>query len=126
MQSSNILTIQRVSAEDRARIEAVDPAIQLIDAGGWYDGEIRETWPAFISTRYLPPNAMGSGTREAKCRRLATRLLDGRNSSQPFWPSSTSKRTNSELRGAHACCDLRRWRDRRMHGLFSESPRDLM
>ena len=43
MQRINVLSIQRVSAEDRARIEAVDPAIQLIDAGGWYDGEIRET-----------------------------------------------------------------------------------
>ena len=37
----NVLSIQRISAEDRAKIEAVDPAIELTDAGGWYDGEIR-------------------------------------------------------------------------------------
>jgi phosphoglycerate dehydrogenase-like enzyme len=67
----NVLSIQRVSTEDRAKIEAVDPIIQFIDAGGWYDGEIRETWPAFTSARYLAPNAMGSGTREERDRLLA-------------------------------------------------------
>jgi hypothetical protein len=29
MQSINVLSIQRISAEDRAKIEAVDPAIEL-------------------------------------------------------------------------------------------------
>ena len=43
MQRINVLTIQRITAEDRVKIEAVDPAILLTDAGGWYDGEIRET-----------------------------------------------------------------------------------
>ena len=47
MPEINVLSIQRISAEDRAKIEAVDPTIELTDAGGWYDGEIRETWPAF-------------------------------------------------------------------------------
>ena len=64
MQTINILSIERISAEDRAKIEAVDPRIQLTDAGGWYDGEIRETWPAFASARYLAPGATGAGSRE--------------------------------------------------------------
>jgi hypothetical protein len=67
----NVLSIQRISAEDRAKIEAVDPLIELTDAGGWYDGEIRETWPAFTSARYLAPGATGSGTREERDRLLA-------------------------------------------------------
>ncbi len=71
MQRINVLSIQRVSPEDRAKIEAVDPAIQFIDAGGWYDGEIRETWPAFTLARYLAPNDIGSGTREERDRLLA-------------------------------------------------------
>ena len=71
MQRINVLSIQRTSAEDRAKIEAVDPAIQLTDAGGWYDGEIRETWPPFTSARYLAPGAIGSGTREERDRLLA-------------------------------------------------------
>ena len=71
MQRINVLSIQRISAEDRAKIEAVDPAIELTDAGGWYDGEYRETWPAFTSARYLAPGATGSGTREERDRLLA-------------------------------------------------------
>jgi hypothetical protein len=47
MSTINVLTITRVSAEDRAKIEAIDPAIKLTDAGGWFDGEIRDTWPPF-------------------------------------------------------------------------------
>ena len=71
MQTINVLSIQRISAEDRAKIEAVDPAIELTDAGGWYDGEIRETWPAFTTARYLAPGATGSGTRQERDRLLA-------------------------------------------------------
>lgn len=66
-----VLSIQRISAADIATIEAVDPAVQLIDAGGWFDGEIRDTWPAFTVGRYLAPNAAGSGTREERNRLLA-------------------------------------------------------
>src|SRR5580700_2873208 len=69
MQTINVLSIERISAEDRAKIEAVDPAIQLTDAGGWYDGEIRETWPAFASARYLAPGATGAGSREERSAR---------------------------------------------------------
>ena len=71
MPSVDVLSIQRISAADRARIEAVDPAIRLTDAGGWFDGEIRETWPAYAASRYLPPNATGTGTREDRDRLLA-------------------------------------------------------
>src|SRR5262249_11564551 len=71
IQRINILSIQRISAEDRAKIEAVDPLVELTDAGGWYDGEMRETWPAFTTARYLAPGATGSGTREERDRLLA-------------------------------------------------------
>ena len=71
MQETNVLTITRIRSEERARIEAVDPAVRLTDAGGWFDGEIRATWPAYNSERYLPPNANGSGTREERGRLLA-------------------------------------------------------
>jgi hypothetical protein len=45
MRQVEVLNIQRVSAPERARIDAVDPAIRLVDARGWFDGEIRDTWP---------------------------------------------------------------------------------
>ncbi|HWX85243.1 MAG TPA: hypothetical protein VNZ48_16725, partial [Xanthobacteraceae bacterium] len=66
MRSINILSIQRMSADDRAKIAASDPAIRLIDAGGWFDGEIRENWTAFAAARYLPPGATGSGSRKER------------------------------------------------------------
>src|SRR6201999_560033 len=71
MQKLNVLAIQRISAEDRAKIEAVDRRVALTDAGGWFDGEYRETWPAFSSERYLAPNAAGGGSREERDRLLA-------------------------------------------------------
>jgi phosphoglycerate dehydrogenase-like enzyme len=71
MRKINVLNIQRLSAPDRAKIEAVDPAIQLVDGGGWFDGEYRETWPAYTSQRYLAAGAGGHGTREERDRLLA-------------------------------------------------------
>ena len=71
MRSVNVVSIQRIGAADRARIAEVDPAIRLTDAGGWFDGEIRETWPAFATSRYLSPRATGAGTREERDRLLA-------------------------------------------------------
>ena len=71
MPGVNILSIQRVSAAERAQIEAVDRGIRLTDAGGWFDGEYRETWPAYSVARYLAPNATGNGTREERDRLLA-------------------------------------------------------
>src|SRR5215510_10969026 len=71
MRHLNVLSIQRVSAEERRQIEAVDGAVRLTDAGGWFDGEIRETWPAFTSSRYLAPGATGAGSRAERDRLLA-------------------------------------------------------
>jgi len=71
MQTVKVLNIQRLSVADRAKIEAVGQAIRLTDAGGWFDGEYRETWPAYTATRYLRPDATGSGNREERDRLLA-------------------------------------------------------
>ena len=70
MRTINVLSTQRSSAAERARIEAVDPGVRLIDAGGWFDGEIREKWTDFAVARYLVPGAMGAGTREERDRLL--------------------------------------------------------
>ena len=71
MRTINVLATQRISADDRAKIEASDPEIRLIDKGGWFDGEIVETWTAFAAARYLPPSATGSGSREERDRLFA-------------------------------------------------------
>ena len=66
-----VLNIHRSNAQDLSMIQAVDPAINLTDAGGWFDGEIRDTWPAYTSERYLPPDTKGEGTRTERDRLLA-------------------------------------------------------
>ena len=71
MHKINLLNTQRLSAADRAKIEAVGPTIELVDAGGWFDGEYRETWPAYTAARYLRWGATGLGTREERDRLLA-------------------------------------------------------
>jgi glyoxylate/hydroxypyruvate reductase A len=71
MREVNILSILRLSPADKARIAALDPAVRLVEAGGWFDGEIRETWPAFTTSRYIGRNATGGGTREERDRALA-------------------------------------------------------
>ena len=70
MQKINILSIQRTSPAEQAQIEAMDPSIKLIDAGGWFDGEVRETWTDYAAARYLIPGSAGSGTREERDRLL--------------------------------------------------------
>jgi hypothetical protein len=77
----DILTLVRISTEDRATIEAVDPSVRLTDAAGWFDGEYRETWPTFTVDRYLAPDATGRGSREDRDRLLTEAdiiLADGR------------------------------------------------
>jgi glyoxylate/hydroxypyruvate reductase A len=71
MRTVNVALIQRVAAADQARIQAVDPAIRLTDAGGWFDGEIRDTWSAYAGSRYLARGSTGAGTRAERDRVLA-------------------------------------------------------
>ena len=66
-----VLNIQRITLAEKASIAAVDQQVHLVDAGGWFDGEIRESWPAFAATRYLAPNATGQGSRQERDRLLA-------------------------------------------------------
>src|SRR5215472_4157304 len=97
MTVTNILAIQRVGAAERAQIEAVDPRIRLTDAGGWFDGEIRDTWPAYTSARYLRPGSAGRGTRDERDRLLAEAeiILGG-------WPFPLDlRRRSSRLRWFH-------------------------
>jgi phosphoglycerate dehydrogenase-like enzyme len=71
MRNINILAIQRISSRDIGKIEATDPTVRVVNAGGWFDGEVRATWSDFAASRYLLPDATGSGTREERDLLLA-------------------------------------------------------
>jgi phosphoglycerate dehydrogenase-like enzyme len=97
MRALNILAIQRTTEAERAQIAAVDPAIRFTDAGGWFDGEIRDTWPAASAARYLSPSATGHGTRAERDELLAAAeiILGG-------WPFPFDLRARSpQLRWFH-------------------------
>jgi phosphoglycerate dehydrogenase-like enzyme len=71
MRTVNILSIQRSTPAERTRVESVDPGVRLVDAGGWFDGEVRETWTDFAARRYLATHPAGAGSREERDRLLA-------------------------------------------------------
>lgn len=71
MREVNVLNIQRMSKDEVERVKALSPAINYVEAAGWFDGEIRETWPEYSSNRYLLPDANGEGTRAERDAMLA-------------------------------------------------------
>ena len=91
MRQIKVLSIQRISPELAQKIEAVDGAVQLTDAGGWYDGEVRETWPSFGTSRSLGANctvtaaarnATNCSPRPRLCSAAGPTLLDLRSAHQ--------------------------------------------
>ena len=66
MSKIEVLTIHPLSADAQVKIRAVDAGVRLTDAGGWFAGEIRESWPPFAVKRNLSDKAQGSGTREER------------------------------------------------------------
>ena len=63
MPDMEILVIVPVADEALARIAAVAPRLNVVDARGWFDGEMRDSWPQWTVQRYLghrqsPPSAL--------------------------------------------------------------------
>jgi len=63
MDGLEILVIAPVSDQALGSIAEVDPRVNVIDARGWFDGELRATWPQWTVERYLgdrtqPPTAL--------------------------------------------------------------------
>jgi phosphoglycerate dehydrogenase-like enzyme len=67
-----VLVIERVTDEALARISAVDPRVNVIDARGWFDDEIRGTWPRWTIQRYLGNGMSPPCTRQERDQLLAT------------------------------------------------------
>ena len=69
--SLSILSLISLPESIQEDVRAVDPSVALTMAPGWFDGEIRETWPAFTTERYLSRGSRGHGTREERDALLA-------------------------------------------------------
>jgi len=48
-----VVSVSRLSAADKRRIEEIDPSVRLTDAGAWFEGEIAESWPRQAARNYL-------------------------------------------------------------------------
>lgn len=63
MEPVEVLVIPAVSDSVLERIAGVDRRIKVVDARGWFDGELRATWPQWTVARYLgdrkfPPTSL--------------------------------------------------------------------
>jgi phosphoglycerate dehydrogenase-like enzyme len=67
-----ILVIQPVTDEALAQISAVDRRLDVIDARGWFDGEMRDTWPQWTVQRSLGNRMSPESTRQERDRLLST------------------------------------------------------
>lgn len=68
---THIVSLTRLSPAARQRIMDVAPGLRVTEAAGWFDGEYRDTWPAFTIARYVAPAATGHGTRAERDALLA-------------------------------------------------------
>jgi phosphoglycerate dehydrogenase-like enzyme len=66
-----VLVIVPAGDEILIRIAAVDARIHVLDARGWFDVEIADTWPQWTVQRYLGQRQPRSSTREDRDRLLA-------------------------------------------------------
>ena len=53
MHAVNVLVIHPIGNEELARVAGVGPRLHIVDARGWFDEEIRKTWPKWSVERYL-------------------------------------------------------------------------
>jgi phosphoglycerate dehydrogenase-like enzyme len=65
-----VLVIEPIGDADLSRIGAVDPKVHVVDARGWFDGEIRDTWPAWAVQRYLGERQFPQSSRAERDRLL--------------------------------------------------------
>ena len=71
MERVKLLIIPQVADSVFERIARIDPLIDIIDARGWFDGELRSTWPQWTVDRYLGDRNYPSTTLEQRNRALA-------------------------------------------------------
>jgi glyoxylate/hydroxypyruvate reductase len=72
MEKLEVLVIPRVSDQVLDRIAAVDQRIEVIDVRGWFDVELRASWPQWTIDRYLGNREYPASTIEQRDRALAS------------------------------------------------------
>jgi phosphoglycerate dehydrogenase-like enzyme len=72
MLTREVLVIVPMSDDALSRIAGVDQCVQVVDARGWFDVELRETWPSWTIHRYLGQRVGPISSRQERNQLLAT------------------------------------------------------
>jgi phosphoglycerate dehydrogenase-like enzyme len=97
MRTVEVLVMEPIADDALAHIACVAPCVQVIDARGWFDDELRAALPTWTVQRYLGQRPSPPSTRAERDRLLATAevILSG-------WPFPLDLRTRApRLRWFH-------------------------
>jgi hypothetical protein len=72
MMLTRVPVVVPVSDDALSRIAAVDRCLHVADARGWFDVELRETWPPWTVQRYLGRRLGPISSRQARDQLLAS------------------------------------------------------
>src|SRR5262245_38118772 len=72
MPTRDVVVIVPIPDDALGRIAAIHPSLRVVDARGWFDGEMRETWPAWTARRYIGERTAPARPREDRDHALAT------------------------------------------------------
>ena len=72
MSTVNVVVLEPMPDDALAQIARVDPRVRVVDARGWFDTELRATWPPWTVQRYVGPRPSPPSTRAERDRLLAT------------------------------------------------------
>lgn len=67
-----VLVIVPIADDALSRIAAVDRSLRVVEARGWFDVELRETWPPWTIQRYLSRRVEPIRSRQARDELLAS------------------------------------------------------
>ena len=70
MLTREVLVVVPVFDDALSRIAAVDRCLHVVDARGWFDVELRETWPSWTVQRYLGQRSGPTRSRDERDRLL--------------------------------------------------------
>src|SRR5207249_2687356 len=72
MESIEVLVLPQVPDEVLHRIQNIDRRVKIIDVRGWFDVELRATWPQWTVERYLGARTYPATSLEERNRVLAS------------------------------------------------------
>jgi len=84
MERVEVLVLPQVSDHMLERIQNVDRRVKVVDARGWFDIELRATWPQWTVDRYLAARKYPATSLEERNRALRADRAHGLATAEGF------------------------------------------